>query len=328
MPKDLPVKSFRQNKKKLIVPKRSSKNKLKHHFLPNKETGARATLLSNYAFLTYCIILFCLFSAFKLIPTVYPGVLGYASNIHMEKLLEQTNKKRAEQGLEPLKLNSKLSVAAQKKAQDMFAKNYWAHVSPDNVEPWDFILSEQYDYSYAGENLAKNFENSEEVVEAWYESPSHKENLLNSNYNEVGFAIVDGTLNGYETTLVVQMFGKLRTPSYVATNDSVTTENAPVIPEVPITNSAPAVNSSNVGYPEPIPASLSNARKPLVDIGLATNYLNLFFGGFVVSLFGLDVLYSAKHSIKKTSGHSFTHLAFLLIMLIGVWVSLSPGKII
>jgi uncharacterized protein YkwD len=72
--------------------------------------------------------------------------------------------------------------------------------SPDGTEPWDFILGEKYDYIYAGENLAKNFSTFDDVVEAWYNSPSHKENLLNKNYTEMGFAIVNGELNGYETT--------------------------------------------------------------------------------------------------------------------------------
>ena len=42
-------------------------------------------------------------------------------------------------------------------------------------------------------------------------SPTHRANIMNSKYNEIGIAVIDGTLEGYETTLVVQMFGSQST---------------------------------------------------------------------------------------------------------------------
>ena len=135
------------------------------------------------------------------------GVLGYASNINSDELLKYTNQRRVDFGLEPLSMNSALSKAAQKKAEDMFKYGYWAHVSPTGTEPWSFILAQDYDYVFAGENLARNFSRSKDVVDAWFASPSHRENLLNRNYRDMGFAITNGVLDGYETTVVVQMFG-------------------------------------------------------------------------------------------------------------------------
>ena len=83
---------------------------------------------------------------------------------------------RDEAGLDSLRLNPTLTAAAKRKAEHMFAENYWAHISPTGVEPWYFILDSGYDYSYAGENLAKNFNTSKEVVAAWYQSPTHRDN--------------------------------------------------------------------------------------------------------------------------------------------------------
>ena len=89
----------------------------------------------------------------------------------------------------------------------MFAKNYWAHVSPDGTTPWVFIKSAGYSYVYAGENLARGYNTSQDVVTAWMASPEHKQNMLSSNYQNVGFAIVTGNLTGEDTVLVVEMFG-------------------------------------------------------------------------------------------------------------------------
>ena len=213
-------KSKASNKKKVAKwrkdPEAIEKYQFIHHFIPHAHHGTRAKLLSPKALFTYTLLIAFLFGMFKLIPYVMPGVLGYASNITVRELYDYTNQRRVGEGLTELKLNETLSIAARKKAEDMFEKDYWAHISPDGVEPWSFILAQGYDYAYAGENLAKNFHYSREVVEAWYRSPSHKENLMGRQYDEVGYAVVDGVLDGYETTLVVQMFGKSRTPTYLS----------------------------------------------------------------------------------------------------------------
>src|SRR3989338_7182361 len=119
-----------------------------------------------------------------------------------------------------LELNPELSLAAEKKAEDMFARNYWAHNGPNGSTPWDFIKGAGYTYIYAGENLAKDFQNSNDVVQAWMKSPSHRENILRKEYQDIGFAVVNGVLNGEETTLVIQMFGVSSSKSVAAKPES------------------------------------------------------------------------------------------------------------
>src|SRR5690606_28313263 len=121
--------------------------------------------------------------------------------------IESTNKERLKDGLEPLRVDNRLTLAATKKAQDMLANDYWAHTSPQGVSPWEWIKDARYGYSYAGENLAKNFSTAGSVVNAWMHSENHRDNVLNAHYRDVGFGVVDGKLDGQPTTLVVAMYG-------------------------------------------------------------------------------------------------------------------------
>lgn len=137
----------------------------------------------------------------------FPRVLGYSSDITVDKVLTQTNQLRGQGSLGALQYSDRLSQAAIAKGQDMFANQYWAHTSPTGREPWDFIRAVGYGYRVAGENLARDFDTTDTMMQAWMASPTHRENIMHPRYQEIGIAVIDGTLNGVETTLVVQMFG-------------------------------------------------------------------------------------------------------------------------
>jgi len=318
MPKSLLKKSIASGWRK--KGKSIRKYGFKYAFLPHPKRQERATLLSTKALFLYSLILGVILIVFKFLPHYVPGILGYASDIHVKELLTYTNAVRAEEGLSPLKLNNSLSRAAYAKAKDMFADNYWAHVAPDGTQPWSFILGAGYDYAYAGENLAKNFNGSKEVVEAWYKSESHRENLLNSKYADIGFAVVDGVLDGYETTLVVQTFGKERVPTYLgsAAVEPVAEQSVELIEE-----KSPA---TSISLPEPSP--LEEIILPAIDVVGATRFIDIILGSFLALLLALDVWYSRKKGLRKISGHELAHLLFLLFVFVGVWFALSPGKIL
>jgi hypothetical protein len=244
---------------------------MKYHFVPHPEEKRRASLLSIKALLVYTFITVLVLVSFKFVPRFFPGILGYASDISVVDLLNGTNSIRAENGLPPLKLNTQLSEAAYQKATDMFQYDYWAHISPSGTKPWDFILSVNYDYAYAGENLAKNFNTSDQVVSAWVKSPSHRDNLLSPNFDDIGFAVVDGKLQGYETTLVVQMFGRPRHPSYLASSG---------VPEGVDENVA-SVESESIQAPIP-EVEPPNTQEPVLApvIFKSTSDHQTFFGRF------------------------------------------------
>ena len=155
---------------------------VRHYLLPHESNNHKPKIFhsSTLAFL----ILGFLFYQFVIfiLPKTGLKVLGYAANIAPGEVIRQINEKRLSQGLNPLNENPTLSQAALAKGADMLNKDYWAHVSPDGVEPWAFFTNVGYSYHYAGENLARDFSNPSAAVEAWMASPSHKENILSAKY--------------------------------------------------------------------------------------------------------------------------------------------------
>lgn len=185
--------------------------KIHHWFIPHKDTHQKAKLISWEGLLIYVLLFIFLQVGFSIIGYAKPGILGITSSVNQEKLIELTNTERGKKGLPPVSENEALDKAAQLKAQNMFSENYWAHFAPSGKTPWDFILGSGYKFSYAGENLAKNFYSSSDVVSAWMKSPTHRDNLLNTKYQDIGIAVLEGVLNGQKTTLIVQMFGSTAT---------------------------------------------------------------------------------------------------------------------
>ena len=123
--------------------------------------------------------------------------------------LNDLNADRATAGQPPLSLNGRLTLAAQAKAADMIANNYWDHFRPsDRKAPWDFIDESGYGYRVAGENLARGFRTEAGITDAWMQSPAHRANMLSAKYREVGFATAYGRdANGDRVLLSVEMFG-------------------------------------------------------------------------------------------------------------------------
>lgn len=142
-------------------------------------------------------------------------VLGRVSSISASDVIADTNTQREKFSLPDLRMNDKLSSAAFAKAKDMFANNYWAHTSPTGVTPWKWLGDAGYNYDVAGENLAKNYPTAQETVDAWMASPTHRANILNTKYQDIGLAVVEGMLNGRDTTLVVAYYGEPATAAAV-----------------------------------------------------------------------------------------------------------------
>jgi len=137
--------------------------------------------------------------------------VAFASEITPENIVSAVNKEREVRNIQPLKVNSKLQNAAGNKSTDMIVRNYFEHYAY-GLTPWQFIANQNYDYSVAGENLAMGFSSSEGVVNAWMNSPAHRANLLNSEFEEVGVGVVKGeyTENGNPTytTMTTEMLAK------------------------------------------------------------------------------------------------------------------------
>lgn len=171
----------------------------------------------------YCVILLLILKIATISVSInFPQNIFFAdiTELALENFANQT---RQSLGLEPLIENQKLNEAAQLKAKDMVQNQYFSHTSPTGASPWFWFSKAGYNYKYAGENLAIGFFDSEEVYNAWLNSPSHRANLLNPNYKEIGTAV----LNGYghnNTIVVVQLFGKLQPVKSAVENIAKTTQ--------------------------------------------------------------------------------------------------------
>jgi uncharacterized protein YkwD len=119
-----------------------------------------------------------------------------------------TNKKRIENKLQSLKYSVLLSQAAQMKADDMAKRGYFSHYDPDGSAPWIWFDKVGYKYSYAGENLALNFLESDGLIDAWMNSSLHKQNLLSGNYTDIGIGVASGMHDGEKAIYIVQFMSK------------------------------------------------------------------------------------------------------------------------
>lgn len=134
-----------------------------------------------------------------------PGAVTYGK----DQIIVAVNLQRKIHNLQPLIFNEKLAQASNQKATDLSKNSYFSHTNPLNNKKWsDFITESSYDYLVAGENLANGFYDANSMVKAWMESPSHRENILNSDVDETAIGISAGNLNETPTIFVVQLFGK------------------------------------------------------------------------------------------------------------------------
>ena len=137
---------------------------------------------------------------------VKPTTTAPAANslgAYENQVVTLVNQERAKAGLAPLKINTKLAGVAERKAEDLRDKNYFAHNSPTYGSPFDMMKQFGITYTSAGENIAKGQKTPAEVMNGWMNSPGHKANIMNANYTEIGVGYVTDS-NG--TTYWVQHF--------------------------------------------------------------------------------------------------------------------------
>ncbi len=162
--------------------------------------------------------------SFAVLSSVLFASHALASPINTENVLQSLNQERTSRGLPKLTIDPDLTSAASLKSKDMLNRNYFEHFA-FGLSPWDFIRNAGYNYLYAGENLAMDFNTSEGMVSAWMNSPAHRDNILNPDFRETGLGIIKGefTENGksHTTTMVTDMFGREK-PTIVKAFDYIT----------------------------------------------------------------------------------------------------------
>lgn len=111
---------------------------------------------------------------------------------YAQEVADLVNQERAKAGLKPLQLDTALSAMALDKAKDMINNNYFDHNSPTYGSPFDMMNAYGIKYSSAGENIAKGQRTPQEVMNAWMNSPGHKQNIMSSSFTKIGVAYYQG----------------------------------------------------------------------------------------------------------------------------------------
>lgn len=195
---------------------------LKHLFIPHEHNNYRPHFFReiSVAIIVVSSLFLLGFSAGSSF-LIHKTVLG--ASVAADVLVDLTNESRVALNVAPLTRSPVLDHVASLKADDMSTKEYFAHTSPEGVTPWYWFQKVGYVFLYAGENLAINFTDSKEIEDAWLNSPSHRANLLNINFKEIGLATVSGVYNNGPTIYVVQEFGTPAVPKPVEASTTVAT---------------------------------------------------------------------------------------------------------
>ena len=304
--------------------------KLIHFLIPRQSNNHKAKILHSSSLIVITVLMIIFQGIINFVPKINPNILGYASNISIQEVVNLTNQKRLEAGLSTLSLNQTLSSAAYTKGRDMIDRDYWAHVAPDGTQPWKFFTSFGYKYRYAGENLARDFSNASSAMDAWMNSPTHKENILNPKYKEIGIGVVEGDLAGTDTTIIVQFFGATYADKVVQPIAQAAKIEKTVAPTV-----APTVIPTDTPIPieiiKPQVKAEITTPKPnqevLISPFTTTRNVSVIIVIILLLVFMLDAFLVSRRRITRIAGRTFSHVAFLL-MILAIIMILKSGKII
>ena len=115
------------------------------------------------------------------------------------RMLELVNKERVAAGLKPLAPDPELTEVARRHSTDMFARGYFAHDTPEGLDPFDRMREANVRFVTAGENLALA-PTVQVAHRGLMNSPGHRENLLHPQFGRVGIGIMDGGIRGLMVT--------------------------------------------------------------------------------------------------------------------------------
>jgi Cysteine-rich secretory protein family len=267
--------------------------RFKDFFIPHEGNNYRPDVLERVSVGLMLVLILLSFTMANLQALLWISSDWLVSTILPAVIVDLTNDERDSGDLSLLRRNATLDAAAKLKAEHMAENGYFAHYSPTGVSPWYWFEQAGYNYLQAGENLAVHFTESSEVVEAWMDSPTHRANIMNGQYVEIGVGTAKGEYKGSPTIFVVQLFGVPRaatvagatteessseitvekvavapTPTDVAPATVETVETTPVVPVV-VEKVPPVSEEILVVEPAAAPGG-EEATEPLVYTSLAT----------------------------------------------------------
>ena len=250
----------------------------------------------------------------------------YLASVLPSGLETLTNNQRVSNNAAPLTENRLLVAAAGLKASDMAQRGYFAHNTPEGYLPWYWLEMVGYKYSHAGENLAVNYSDSIDVVNAWMNSPNHRANIVKQLYTETGIGLAQGIYEGRPTIFVTQFFG---TPVAAATEEvkktvKVETKNSTKVSVAkPAPAPAPAPGTASTSTPEPVLVKKVPIVIPIAEIATSSEQVaGAEVGNDSTTTKGVNFIDSILASPRHVGAYVFSVIlglilaAFLLILIV------------
>ncbi len=309
-----------------------AKQWLKKYFIPHEDNDYRPHILRAEAVLFTLTLVLVVEAAFAVYVFILFPRANLLASILNSVLVDETNSSRVTENLSQLHTNPLLGLAAEEKARDMASKGYFAHVSPDGVSPWYWFGAVGYNFSYAGENLAVNFFDSQDVINAWMNSPEHRANILNNHFTEIGIGTARGIYEGREAIFVVQLFGRpaeIRTSAVADSAPPVQSELKEVAviqsttsPEMFLAVQSPEVKGISTGEGggteagananANVPASSNLVGRILFSPRAMTNYLYLI----ILTIISLAIALKLFVRMESSHAHLIANGVLLLILIV------------
>ncbi len=248
---------------------------------------------------------------------------GLLADVLPAVLTSLTNEDRAKNNAAPLEQNELLNKAAQLKAEDMASRGYFSHTTPEGNLPWYFLDKVGYKYSFAGENLAINFFDSEDVARAWMNSPTHRANVIKKDFTEIGIGVASGTYQGKNTIFVAEFFGTPLAAAPIAQYVKTAPKNieAPVEEKPSSTKVLGEVTTKQVAE-EASQNTGSNSSVKLAAQKIATSprdYVNYVYTISAILFFLTLLVFIVKSEIKHPSivlrGAAFIVIVFTILFI-------------
>ncbi|MGW7576996.1 CAP domain-containing protein [Streptomyces sp. NPDC054765] len=106
-----------------------------------------------------------------------------------QKIVELVNAQRAQHGCGPLTVDPRLQAAAQGHSDDMAARNYYEHNTPEGVDPGTRMTKAGFPWGSWAENIFKSPKDPATAMQGWMDSPGHRDNILNCSYKSTGVGV-------------------------------------------------------------------------------------------------------------------------------------------
>jgi len=167
-----------------------------------------------------------------------------------DDIIQRTNRYRQDLSLNSLSPNKELTDAALYRAQDMAKTGQFSHkvaTTTNMTDAWAFMKDKGYNYSDAAENLATWYDNPDSVMQGWIDSPSHKKNLQDKRYTDIGVAVVPAKFGGKDTYFVVQFLGNRKKDGTMETKEVITP-----VPSKPIAPTADSPKKTALKVKQPL----------------------------------------------------------------------------